>query len=211
MFGYMRYCIRSIRHAISLYLYIVVQVYWLHTCLICHTVTTVILSSLCASSEYPWITSRRLLWVSNLSHQVEQFLIPTPTSKFWKLHGGGNPRFEPVPCWEFPLHGVCTLLYHVLYTVCCVGPLGMLLRSSKRLYMRIFYTLMEDKTCYFTLRTMNFTTMDEDKGLLELASYPTLEILTYPGHVRGEKHFSPPTHPVYKANKREHLYPTYTF
>ena len=53
------------------------QVYWLHTCLICHTVTTVILSSLCASSEYPWITSRRLLWVSNLSHQVEQFLIPT--------------------------------------------------------------------------------------------------------------------------------------
>ena len=86
----------------------------------------------------------------------------------------------------------------------------MLLRSSKRLYMRIFYTLMEDKTCYFTLRTMNFTTMDEDKGLLELASYPTLEILTYPGHVRGEKHFSPPMHPVYKANKREHLYPTST-
>ena len=79
---------------------------------------------------------------------------------------------------QFPLCAVCTLLYHVLYTVCiCVGPLGMLLRSSKRLYMRIFYTLMEDKTCYFTLRTMKFTTMDEDKGLQELASYTILEIL----------------------------------
>ena len=105
---------------------------------------------------------------------------------------------------------MCTLLYHVLYTVCCVGPLGMLLRSSKRLYMRIFYTLMEDKTCYFTLRTMNFTTMDEDKGLLELhvPSYPTPEIpreTSYPGHVGGEQHFSPPTRPGYKANEREHL------
>ena len=53
----------------------------------------------------------------------------------------------------------------------------MLLRSSKRLYMRIFYTLMEDKTCYFTLRTMKFTTMDEDKGLKILREtlnlYPT--------------------------------------
>ena len=59
----------------------------------------------------------------------------------------------------------------------CVGPLGMLLCSSKCLYTRIFYTLMEGKTCYFTLRTMKFTTMDEDKGLQELASYTILEIL----------------------------------
>ena len=107
----------------------------------------------------------------------------------------------------------CRSLGHaarVLYTVCFVGPLGMLLRSSKRLYMRIFYTLMEDKTCYFTLRTMNFTTMDEDKGLHKLPSYPTLEILreaSCPGHVGGQKHFSPPTQPVYKANERETLVP----
>ena len=79
-------------------------------------------------------------------------------------------NFPCVLCVHF-----CTM-YCILYAL-CVGPLGMLLRSSKRLYMRIFYTLMEGKTCYFTLRTMNFTTMDEDKGLQELASYTILEIL----------------------------------
>jgi len=45
-----------------------------------------------------------------------------------------------------------------------LGPLGMLLRSSKRIHMRIYYTLIDGKTCYFTFKTMNFTSMDEDKG-----------------------------------------------
>jgi len=45
-----------------------------------------------------------------------------------------------------------------------IGPLGMLLRSSKRIHMRIYYTLIDGKTCYFTFKTMNFTSMDEDKG-----------------------------------------------
>lgn len=57
---------------------------------------------------------------------------------------------------------------------------------------------------------MNFTTMDEDKGLQELPSYPTLEIpreASCPGRVGGQKHFSPPMRPVYKANERETLVP----
>jgi hypothetical protein len=40
----------------------------------------------------------------------------------------------------------------------------MILRSSKRLYMRIFYSLVDDMQRYFTLKTINFTSMDEDKG-----------------------------------------------
>lgn len=40
----------------------------------------------------------------------------------------------------------------------------MILRSSKRLYMRITYSLVDDMQRYFTLKTINFTSMDEDKG-----------------------------------------------
>ena len=40
----------------------------------------------------------------------------------------------------------------------------MILRSSKRLYMRIVYSLVDDMPRYFTLKTINFTSMDEDKG-----------------------------------------------
>lgn len=48
-----------------------------------------------------------------------------------------------------------------------IGPWDKLLRS-KRLHMRIFYTSVEDKMCYFTLgpRTMTLTSMDEDKDIL---------------------------------------------
>ena len=45
------------------------------------------------------------------------------------------------------------------------GTLGTILRSSKRLYMRIFYSLVDDMPRYFTLKTINFTSMDEDKGV----------------------------------------------
>ena len=45
-----------------------------------------------------------------------------------------------------------------------VGTLGMILRSSKRLYMRIFYSLVDSTQRYFTLKTINFTSMEEDKG-----------------------------------------------
>lgn len=42
--------------------------------------------------------------------------------------------------------------------------MGTILRSSKRLYMRIVYSLVDDMPRYFTLKTINFTSMDEDKG-----------------------------------------------
>ena len=44
------------------------------------------------------------------------------------------------------------------------GSLGTLLRSSKRLHMRIYYSLVEDLTCYFTFKTVNFTSIEDDKG-----------------------------------------------
>ena len=105
--------LHKVYKAISFYLCIVLQVYWLYTCFICHIVTTVILSSSCASSEYPWITSRRLLWVSNLSWTVSNSHLHL--SKFWKLHGGGNPRFEPAPAENFP----CVVCVH-FYIVYCI-------------------------------------------------------------------------------------------
>ena len=44
------------------------------------------------------------------------------------------------------------------------GPLGTIIRSSKRLYLRLYYTLMDDKQCYFTFKTVKFTSMEEDRG-----------------------------------------------
>ncbi|CAI8023737.1 hypothetical protein GBAR_LOCUS13842, partial [Geodia barretti] len=32
--------------------------------------------------------------------------------------------------------------------------------------MRLYYTLMDSKQCYFTLKTVNFTSMEEDRDIL---------------------------------------------
>ena len=43
------------------------------------------------------------------------------------------------------------------------GPLGSIIRSSKRLHLRLYYTLMDERQCYFTFRTVNFTSLEEDR------------------------------------------------
>ena len=59
---------------------------------------------------------------------------------------------------------ICLINAHVRYVYTITGTLGMILRSTKRLYMRIFYSLVDDMPRYFTLKTINFASMDEDKG-----------------------------------------------
>ena len=45
------------------------------------------------------------------------------------------------------------------------GPLGTIIRTSKRLHMRLHYTLMDNRVCYFTFKTVNFSSMEEDRGV----------------------------------------------
>ena len=59
---------------------------------------------------------------------------------------------------------MCPSLVTYCISILAAGTLGMILRSSKRLYMRIFYSLVDDMQRYFTLKTINFTSIDEDKG-----------------------------------------------
>ena len=69
-------------------------------------------------------------------------------------------------CTLYVVHSICPSLVTYCISIVAAGTLGMILRSSKRLYMRIFYSLVDDMQRYFTLKTINFTSMDEDKGAL---------------------------------------------
>ena len=64
------------------------------------------------------------------------------------------------------------------------GTLGMILRSSKRLYMRIYYSLVDGMRRYFTLKTINFTSMDEDKGTVPHFTKASLQYNTRYTHAQ---------------------------
>ena len=55
-------------------------------------------------------------------------------------------------------------LIHIIISL--VGPIGSILKTSRRVYMRLFYTLFPGCSCYFTFRPIHSVSLEEDKCTL---------------------------------------------
>ncbi|XP_019856838.1 PREDICTED: phosphatidylinositide phosphatase SAC2-like [Amphimedon queenslandica] len=79
-----------------------------------------------------------------------------------------NNEFEQVACCiRIPLDRIERI---------SIGPIGSILKTSRRVYMRLFYTLFPGCSCYFTFRPIHSISLEEDKLTLLSLSQELVEV-----------------------------------